>query len=516
MLKRDLSQYLGWSFAVCALIGFLLVLASTPDGASTSPDSLTYLSTARNLLVGQGVTQFNGQPLTLWAPLYSVLLAGIFALGDLFETNLNILQFVRFAHALLFAITILTTGLLFRRFIRSQALILIALAAVVLAYPLIFVAAFVWSEALFIWMYVLFILLLDHQLRKPAWRTVAALSLIAGLASLQRYPGVLLIVVGGSALLLIGSKPLRKRLGYALAFGVTASLPIVLWLARNYSLTSTLTGKRNPSQRPLRTNISHTYDVLTRWFTPDRMGFGYYDAALVALVLIGLFLVYYYRRYGRITLDRLARLHTLPMILLVIIYPVFFVVNVTLIDFTPIDDRYLAPIYVFVMCLTFMLLDALVSWLTARTGSPRAAYLVIGVAALWLVVPVDRLLDELPTLKDLSAASQDTYRAWNDSDLMQRVREGNLDSPVYTNAPLPVLLYTGLSVEAVPKQLEGWSPPDNAAILIWFDTMPPCRFNRAHCIETDYTPSDLTGHVAPDPLVTATDGALYALQDREK
>jgi hypothetical protein len=515
MLRPGFYEYLltqKWHFAVFALIAFILVLAATPDGASTSPDSLTYLSTARNLLAGEGYTRFNGEAFTLWPPLYPTLLAGIYGLGDLTGVDPDMLPLLRIINALTFAASIIAAGYLFRRQFNRHSIAFLALGAALFGYPLVYVSAFVWSEALFILLSVVFFLLLDLYRDQPTPRALSGLIVVAALASLQRYPGALLILVGGMALLLMPERPVRQRARHALVFGGIASLPLLLWLVHNYVRADTLTGTRPDSSRSLRTNVSQTYDIVAEWFTPERFGIGYVAAGIIAALLIGLWLVIAYRRREWASWRKLAAARWLPMALYALLYVAFVILSATRVHFDAIDDRLLAPVYVFVIALAFLLVEALLGGIEThiKGGLPVVFVLILLVA--WTFYPVNRLRDKIPTLKAIADASRESDRAWHDSGLMERIREADLDGPVYTNAPLPVLLYSGLTVEAVPPHLEDWSP--EAAVLVWFDAFPPCNFARKHCIQTDYTPADLAGHIPPEPLLTADDGAVYVLQDR--
>jgi len=58
--------------AIAAIVG---ALVSTRHGPDLGPDSVTYLSAARNLVHGRGFTDFTEEPLTVFAPGYPAILA---------------------------------------------------------------------------------------------------------------------------------------------------------------------------------------------------------------------------------------------------------------------------------------------------------------------------------------------------------------------------------------------------------------------------------------------------------
>ena len=71
-----------WAYLALGVAAAVLVASHTPVGAALSMDSLFYLSTASNILDGNGISHdtyaLSGpavQATTTWPPLYSVLLA---------------------------------------------------------------------------------------------------------------------------------------------------------------------------------------------------------------------------------------------------------------------------------------------------------------------------------------------------------------------------------------------------------------------------------------------------------
>lgn len=506
------------------LAGAVLVLLSAPHGLSTSPDSMHYLSVPRHVLAGEGVTHFNGNPVVLWAPLYPLLLAPVYAFGDLIGTEPHMLLLMRVANALLFAAVIGVSARLFARCIRSRALVVIATAAVIIAYPLIFVASFLWTELPFVLLVLVFMLVLLRFLEQPGRGAFAILVVLAALSALLRYPGVVVIGVGGLAILAwMPGQRLLARVRWAAGFGVGASVPLLAVLARNHHLTGTLMGTRPGPGRPLRTNLNHTYEVVRAWFLPESVEIGYYRAGAVLLVLAAVGIAWVVRRHGRAAPRAIVGALPLPVVLWVVVYPATFIVSETLYDLTPIDDRYLAPVYVFVILLVFMLLDALVQWARESGSGPRRAFAgaLIALAALWLVIPALRLEDDITTLRATSRATADTYGYWRGADLVRDLAAGPVaDRPradVLTNVPMHLLVHTGIPAAFVPRTLAGWDAVaarlarsgGEGVLLIWFADVERCDFTRDYCIETAYTPAQLGDAFALETLRTAAGGAVY-------
>jgi 4-amino-4-deoxy-L-arabinose transferase-like glycosyltransferase len=499
-----------------AALGAALVWISMPGGAGTSPDSWYYLAAARNLLAGEGFAGYTGAPLVFWPPLYPTVLAAIYGVGDLLGANVHILLAVRLLNAVTFAAIVVVAGVLFCRGIRARRLVVMAMLAVVVAYPLAFVSSAVWSEPLLILLCLLFFVALARYLQHGSLRLFAAITLLAALASLQRYVGVFLIPTGClSILLILQQTGLRQRLSRSVLFGASAAAPLALYLARNYYLSGTLTGVRSAAGRPLHANVSHTYDVLTSWFSPDQFGIGFYKLGLIALAIVTVVLFIGYRRRS-IRLRAGADPLVFPLLVWVVIYPAGFIVNTTLRDLTPIDDRYLAPLYIPMIGLVFAALDRLVSWLRARPRGSLPAHALVVLAALWLLYPLGRLRDNIPTLQDISAASQVTYETWRESPLMRAVRADPPAGRLLTNAPLHLLVHTGLANRPVPATLDGWTPLIESAgeeglLLVWFEPIARCEWARKHCTATDYTVETLAGRWDVTPVIIAADGGVYWL-----
>jgi len=53
----------------------IVLLATSKYGIGMFPDSVKYISAARNLLIGVGLVTFDGHPMTLHAPFYPLILS---------------------------------------------------------------------------------------------------------------------------------------------------------------------------------------------------------------------------------------------------------------------------------------------------------------------------------------------------------------------------------------------------------------------------------------------------------
>jgi hypothetical protein len=217
--RRFLFPFLG----IIALAGLLLILLITPHGSGVQPDSIVYLSGAKNLLAGKGFVN-NGIPITHFPPLYSLFLA---AMGLLVK---NLVQAARILNAILFGINTalvalavyLATG---RRFLPAALAGLFFLASA----PILVAHAWALSEPLFITFSLSCILLLSLYIIKPTWLLLITSSLLLGLAILTRYMGIgflpaaVVIVFAGR-----GDRQLKIRFRDTFLWGILACAPFII------------------------------------------------------------------------------------------------------------------------------------------------------------------------------------------------------------------------------------------------------------------------------------------------
>ena len=127
------------------LLGAALVLAREVSyGVGLEWDAINYIGVARSLLAGNGFAQIDGSIYNAFPPLYPLLLAG---------ASLGIFDPWAVAgplNAALFGLTVFIVGMYLRRRLQSRLLTLWCCLALALAWPLLEVAHYAWSELPFI------------------------------------------------------------------------------------------------------------------------------------------------------------------------------------------------------------------------------------------------------------------------------------------------------------------------------------------------------------------------------
>jgi hypothetical protein len=132
-----------------------------------------------------------------------------------------------------------------------------------------------------------------------------------------------------------------------------AALPLGFWLIRNYAISGTIFGQRNPSIIPLPTNIWFTLTTLRNWFIPGTIFVSRWSLALFSFLVGALLCLTPGRTYLSI---KVVFFKALSAILLIIFYTAFLIYTATSVALgSLIDNRLLSPIYVPLMIVILVL-----------------------------------------------------------------------------------------------------------------------------------------------------------------
>lgn len=510
-----------------ALAAVCLVWAATsPHGIAVSPDSVGYISAARNLAAGRGLTTFDGAPLTLHPPLYPALL-GAFKL----LTGVDPLPGSRLLNSVLFGLTVYLSGLYFARHIVRSVLVLLGVCSVFLSPSLFQVAAFAWSEPLFILLSLLFLPALEAYLEGRSKAALLVLAAVVGLACLTRYIGVALALAGGLAVLLQPGSLARARAVHAALFGAVALAPPGAWMLRNLLLTESLAGDRLPSHVPLHENLYLALIGCLDWLVPVSILAGTTSDGR-ALLLLG--------AAGGYVLARVASPQALwrwaqaeaprigPSLLFVGVYLGSLTVSSSLASFEPIGYRYLSPIYLPAVLIALSILDRMTrgegqcTWKLPGTAARASGTAVAGVAlALWLVYPAAGTA--FRALRQMGPGVGYSQVGWRNSETMRYVESRLLTAPgdvrIYSNAPDAIYHHLNAVVArspAVEGEFRGparepvgaiaprW-PESPMAYLVWFD-----RSERPYL----YQVAELGQIAVLTQLARLQDGTVYTVSGR--
>ena len=229
----------GYALAVLAgTAASTLMFLISGWGPGISPDSVTYIEAARNILAGRGFWA-NGQPVTHFPPAYPVLLS-----LTAHVTGGDVLNAARLLCILLFGVN---TALLGTAVLRGTGFSLGASGLAMLFFlcsPLILIIHYMaWTESLFMALLLSCIILACSHFNKPNRLILAASALCASLAFGMRYAGASLAPPFIAALFLFRRRPLRQTAVDAAIFTIIAVGPMALWFLRNIYATNSAAGR---------------------------------------------------------------------------------------------------------------------------------------------------------------------------------------------------------------------------------------------------------------------------------
>ena len=447
-----------------------ILVRTATYGAAVGPGGTVFLSTAINFLAGEGWRLFTGGPLTLYPPLFPLLIAAGGWVG------IDPLEAGRLINATVFGLTILAAGCWLRSNLRSRWLALAATAPIPATLPLSHWVAHLETDPLFVLLTLLALIQLASFLNR---RTAAPLwwaAVFTALAALTRYPGVALI---GTGVLVLLPTARRKQ---TLIFGAISSVPLLAVLTRNWAVTGDLTratGNRGPSGQPLFDGLGQAVDVFHAWIVPPNApdGFAYLLGLAVAAVgLAGATVVLRYRQPDPEAAPRSFGLG--PALLFGAFAVAYLVFMVAVVPFTVhqgIDSRYLLPIYVPLLLAAALLLDRFLS-IAAAGRMVAVRYGLVSLVGLATLAHVS--FSAYENLRRTAQAwrsgyGNGTYNVayWQQSETLKYLRDNHIEGSVYSSHR-PLAWFVNRA--AVPRKHRNirrnkmrWI--EAGAHIVWFD-----------------------------------------------
>jgi hypothetical protein len=316
-----LSTKYNFLLILTAILGAVFVLLSTRYGAGLAGDSWDYIAAARNLIRGIGFIGYNnGDTFVLWPPLYPALLAII---GVIFRTDPFLIAGV--VNALIFGLIVYIGGLLtFRHLSSFPVFAFVGTLTLLFSIPLFAVSLMAWAEPVFILFVILSLIFAESYLAKNDITSLILLSSSIALSCLTRYIGVSLILWGAVIIIIFRQDGLKVRIRHLSIFILISSLPLWIWLIRNYAITSTLFGPRVPSVSTLPQSLYLTSHTLLTWYVPARFAKSKLMLILLSatsVVFMGLCIKDIFQRV------RVAAKRTSPIVLFIVIYTAFLIIS---------------------------------------------------------------------------------------------------------------------------------------------------------------------------------------------
>ena len=421
--------------AFLAGLGTAHILVRTATyGAGVGTDSTIFLSTALNVLAGEGWRDFTGRPMATWPPLFPLLLAAFGWIG------IDPLAAGRWINATAFGLTILVAGCWLRSHLRARWLALAASVVILASLPLSELASDVMTDPLFVLFTLLTLIWLAAFLHRGGRTSLWWAAVFTALAVLTRYPGVVLIGAGVLMLLLRRAPPLAVRLKHAIVFGAVSSIPLAGVMLHNWAISKRLAGWRGGSGQSLSDSLSQVADVFRAWvILPHALdGLGYLLWMAAGLVVLA------DRGFGLGGNKGTARPASplfelglaLPFGVFAVAYLVFIVAVLPLTSGMKIDSRFLLPMYVPLLLAAMLLLDRFLC-IEATGWMAAVRYGLTSVVLLGVVAHIGFSAGEnlRITTRAWGAGLDGAYNTadWQHSAVLKYVRTNLSDSWTYSN-----------------------------------------------------------------------------------
>ncbi len=492
-----------WSALVLVgLFGAAYVLVATSRyGIGYAGDSPGYFGPARAMLAGEPFLRSRFS--VMWPPVYAVFLA-----LSAFLLRMDPVAAARYMNAAVFAALLIVPGAWILRKLKSGSLAVLCSLCLLCSYPLLVMAKMGLSDTLFVLLLVLFFVFFERHVERRRWTDLFLAGLIGAISTLTRYAGVTVVLCGGLFLLLDRRNSLSKKIRGVLLFGFTASLPLLLWVARNWAVSGTMFGERYPSPKPFLWNLASTLVLVTHWFVPFDLP-RYPRAVLGGVLFLAAAWVVWRCLRTRALGDGSPTM--LRLLLFMGIYLAYLVVSTTRVAVEQISLRYLLPAYVPAVVVT---LPAL--WIFARSGGRRRSGFVMGAAVVWFLMSIGSGT-ELVGLSLTKGTGAYSARRWSESCLIAHLGAHPVTGPLYSNYPEPIDLLTGIPARRSPRRHAGNAPQVSLnqledlkrslveygpAYLAWFRGMD----------NTTLVPFDgLAGELRLEKLADLADGSLYRM-----
>ena len=498
-----------------AIVGAVFVLLSTRYGAGLEFDSENYIATARNLIRGIGFIGYNGDPFVLWPPLYPAILATV---GMIFRTDPFLIANV--VNALIFGLIVYLGGVLtFRHLSSFPVFAFVGALTIVFSIPLFAVSLMAWTEPVFILFVILSLIFAESYLAKNDIASLMLLSSSIALSCLTRYIGVSLILWGALIIIFRRDGP-KARIRHLSLFILISALPLGIWLIRNYAITSTLFGPREPSIITLPQSLYFTSKTLLIWYVPRRIAISKLILILLcasSVVFIGLCIKDIFQRV-KVIAKRMG-----PIILFIVVYAAFLIISEVTTLSEWIDNRYLSPIYVPLTLLLLIFIQEL-GEVYQKTFPKKIVncFLAIGIM-IWLIYPIGVYVVNAIEQTQTGDLRRLSNKAWMESETIRHLRrQPSLQSANmgYTNDPIATFILARLelqqspfyrnddSVETAISRLKGIWPQRDKACLVWFNKIPPHYYPRYLTVDELQAAANL------DLIVQFDDAAIYSIRKK--
>lgn len=441
-------------------------------GAGLATDGARYLSTAENLINGNGFFEYLGVPLTQFPPVYSIIIAVI---G--FVTRLDVFVIAQNLNIITFGLTIWLAGKFFRKlFPENVVYAYIGSAVFVTSLSLLRMASNILSDLMFLALTIVFLISVTNFIESPTRKNLFTLGLLCVISPLLRYAGLTYILTVSLIILIIQRKDLRKGVFQAGAFGFLTSLPTLLWVyIHNYLQTGILFGVRLPPNAL--GNLETTIAKAIHWFVPYSIADRIPEWLIISFILI--FLVtgnrlQNWKSFGK----QVTSSKFLPSLVFLFFYVNVLIFNVSYLEVRwPFIDRIHIIILPSLMALGFLIFRELKPFYLRRIPPRNLLSAVVLIFILWLSYPLNNIQKTLrSSYTDGETSEYNLYntRAQNESGIREFVESLpiSFEDKVYSNYEPIAWLYARHTILKLPQGPVSLKPPDPDEVLQNYPAWP--------------------------------------------
>lgn len=488
---------------IASIVGFIIILLFTRyGGIGISPDSIEYVSVARNLIVGNGFTEYSGSPMVAFPLFYPFFLAAV-----MFITQHDIISLAPYLNGFLFATLILLSGIIIEKFkYKTKIYKRILLVIIVICPALIEIYTMLWSESLFILFILIFILLFHKYLLKHnIWSLVSA-ALIASIAFDTRYAGITLVASG--VVLIFFDKYLKwnRKLVHILIFGSIGISLVGANLLRNIFENELVTGMRQNGITPLEKNIEYTGTVFSDWINLQFGGVWLFEILAIATLI--LFIFFFIRN-----INHWKSYYTFENITVAffLVYVIFIILSSTFSRYETINNRLLAPAFLPLLWVSTCQIPKWRKKMPHRKLNWIFLAFSLGIATFLISSYYAINKDNLSYMNEtgIPGFSEDT---WTKSKLVNYLQKNDevfkKGLTIYTNHCEAVYLLAGHSVNTLPERVYLENVEEfklsKKSLLIWFNLDPDPEILNL---------KEIGNYKKMTRIKSFSDGAIYMLEN---
>lgn len=426
-IKLIISRpYLVYVFIV-PFASFWLLYIGTKWGVGTSPDSIQYISSAISILNSRSLDSLGAN----FPPLYSIFIS----IGGLIHEN--VYESARFQQIFLYSANILMVGFIIFSVTKKNTCSFLGMLLFSTSPFIYALHAYALSEGLFFLFLFSGLYVLNIALNQNNARLIATAAVLISLSSLTRYAGMSAIA---SCILFVLLSKQKKQWVFLIA---TSSIPLLLWVIRN-KLVSGGAVNRAFEYHPISIDgLFIALNTVSDWLHLPGEG-----AAPPTLILALTATLIYYINKNDLYKEHvnIASFHKL-LTLFCSIYIVLICASISFFDaLTPLDFRILSPIFIG----GILYISTCIALLDGK-GRHQAIIRNIIISPLIILIAAQTL-----SLKDYVNEYHTngigfSSKKWATSDIIKILSTGKYQRTIYTNAPEPISIYTGLPTTMVPS-----------------------------------------------------------------